>query len=123
MTPLKTYLQNVQARLENATPGKWEFTFQEPEGFPCCYIDKEKTKDVTIADLNLIDQAPTDLSTLLQIVKIQSQALEFYGAGENIYQNGPILGEGKFGPPLGTRARQAIQQVETLVSGGKNDCV
>ena len=144
MNQLKTYLQNVQARLENATEGPWKSLeynascdIQDSNGNVLIHIpyddDLFPIKEDE-ANGQLIANCPTDLSTLLQIVRLQAEALEFYSKTHE--NDGAYVGQicfdrvqgndceviGAFSI-AGRKARQAIQQVETLVSGGKNDCV
>ncbi len=116
---LKSYLQNVQARLENATPGKWAAlnymvyaqskpgtTFEIPL-IEANLSENDLTHEECEANAELIANCPTDLSTLLQIVKIQNQVLETYALTNEIF------------PEYGDIARQAIEQVNKLVSGGE----
>ena len=121
MNQLKTYLQNVQARLEKATPGPLEIIrFDNDDGTISYQVESALGENHEIvswhsehacpkpkANAELIANCPTDLSTLLQIVKIQNQVLETYALTNEIF------------PEYGDIARQAIEQVETLVSGGE----
>ena len=121
MNSLKTYLQNVQARLEKATPGPLEIVrFDNDDGTISYQVESALGENHEIvswhsehacpkpkANAELIANCPTDLSTLLQIVKIQNQVLETYALTNEIF------------PEYGDIARQAIQQVNKLVSGGE----
>lgn len=48
--------------------GPWKFTFEKPDGFPVAFIDASKTKDVTNADLNIIDIMGTCADELMAVV-------------------------------------------------------
>lgn len=48
-------LKKIEELAEAATPGERCLTFQDPEGFPCVFLDDTKLKDLTIADLNFMD--------------------------------------------------------------------
>lgn len=119
MNVLKTYLQNVQARLENATPGPWKVSI-ENSGSIFGDLDTDHNGDNpyvgTVHGVNsrkglngdayLIANCPTDLSTLLQIVRIQSEVIE------KIADNTDYFGASDI-------ANEAIEQVNKLVSGGE----
>ncbi len=120
---LKTYLQNVQARLENATPGKWAalnymvYAQSKPgTTFEIPLIDANPNEndlphEECEANADLIANCPTDLSTLLQIVKIQNDALSRFEYIDEVWAL-----EKK---DIYDIARQAIEQVNKLVSGGE----
>lgn len=141
MNNLKSYLQTVQARLKKATPGKWNAydwpSFPKQDEYDSCVRIESESRITAFCfsgkpnhDALLIANCPTDLSTLLQIVKIQNDALEFYSKTHE--NDGAYVGQicfdrvqgndceviGAFSI-AGRKARQAIQQVNTLVSGGK----
>ncbi len=118
---LKTYLQNVQARLEKATPGPWRHGnignssvnhvfVNEPEynNEICTFYISPDGKE---GNKELIANCPTDLSTLLQIVKIQNDALSRFEYIDEVWAL-----EKK---DIYDIARQAIEQVNKLVSGGE----
>lgn len=64
------------------TKGPWRLTFEEPEGFPCVFLDEAKERDVTIRDLNLIDEfrslAPDLAKSYLELAGKLQKAVEAF---------------------------------------------
>lgn len=109
MNVLKTYLQNVQARLENANQINLTNLPDYASGLKISVIPVrgfELSVDVSLETAKLINHVPTDISTLLQIVKIQSEVIE------KIADNTDYFGASDI-------ANEAIEQVNKLVSGGE----
>lgn len=139
MNVLKTYLQNVQARLEKATPGPLEIIrFDNDDGTISYQVESALGENHEIvswhsehacpkpkANAELIANCPTDLSTLLQIVKIYSKALKTAQAdldlGLQLINNGITdIDSCKQGiENTALNIEKAIEQVNKLVSGGE----
>lgn len=114
MNVLKTYLQNVQARLENATPINLTNLPDYASGLKISIIPVrgfEMSVDVSLETAKLINHCPTDLSTLLQVVKIQNDALSKFEYIDEVWAL-----EKK---DIYDIANEAIEQVNKLVSGGE----
>lgn len=51
------------------TPGPWHLTFEEEDSYASLFMHKDKSVDMTIADMNLIDNMRNHFDALLEIVE------------------------------------------------------
>ncbi len=71
-----TLFPKIRKRCDEATEGPWFLTFEDPEGFPTLFLDREKERVPTVADLNFADASRTDIPLLLQALDVAVEALE-----------------------------------------------
>lgn len=70
-----TRIEEIEARLEAATQGKWEITTEE-HAFPTMWLDRNKEVDFSIYDLNFIERAPDDIRYLLSRISALEKVRE-----------------------------------------------
>lgn len=61
-------IERLKAANKARTKGFWELTLDKPNDFPCVFLDPEKEADITIADMNFIDECANSMSKLLAVV-------------------------------------------------------
>jgi hypothetical protein len=80
--PITTYLDEIEARLKAATPGPWrtrdKSTILSKTDFVASTFDNGPYFDTELEETNsnLIAHAPTDLQTLIAIVRRYEEALQ-----------------------------------------------
>lgn len=78
------------------------------------YTAGRASREEEIEKLNkyIVDDRDAAIQALTAKLEVAREALNFYAAGENVYiDKGYGLVEGKMGPPLGYRAREAIKRL------------
>lgn len=62
-------MKRLKELYQKTTPGPWKLTLTEPLAFPTIYLDEKLTIDLTIDDMNFIDECSTALPELLDEVE------------------------------------------------------
>lgn len=85
---LPQYLERLEKLLGDASPGPWNAILgEDSESFEAFLIEpniatlhflKEPNDQPTEANAKLIAESPTALKTLIEVCRVQSEALEYY---------------------------------------------
>lgn len=122
MTPLDRYLSEVDEREKRTTPGPWECGGSGTVICDCVEgsigFEVIATKDVEYLDRRnenrvFIAHSRTDILRLLEIIRIQGEALEFYSKephSRSEMKRLEIMDAGK-------KARTALERIDEIVSG------
>lgn len=83
-------LPNARKLSAARNSGPWSYTFEDPDGFPCAFLDSAKTVDITNDDLNFIDYFGTfadqildELEAARKVVEAVESALKFSSQSGN----------------------------------------
>jgi hypothetical protein len=122
-------LKEIELRLKNATPGPWKPDHAVPAVYPdqergantkwkrvCTIADREVNEEVS-ANTEFIVHSHEDIACLLELVKVYSEALEFYADCDN-YLISAEFDDGKIKAKVAHRDVHKVA-IEALTQGRK----